>query len=174
MKPLAGLLAFLLALPVAAQSHDDRMAALKGVTSVAIHETGVGPLGGGTAGSPYLLQAEKSFKAAGLHVGELEKAMAAGTPVYNVHCTQMDAGDQVRVACESRFLRQVFLEAKESAKNIYAITWTSPLYIATVPRDAISDVEKLTQQLADNFVKDWSQANPGAGAKPAAAKSKKK
>ncbi len=171
MKSLV-MLAFLFALPVAAQSKEDRKAALTGVTSIAIHETGVGPLGGGTAGSPYLLQAEKSFKAAGLHVGELEKAMAAGTPIYNVHCSAMEAGDQVRVACESRFLRQVFLEAKENGKNIYAITWTSPLYIASVPRDALSDVEKLTQQLVDNFVKDWSEANPGV--KPAGKPAKKK
>lgn len=159
MKPIV-LIALLFALPVTAQSKEDRKAALTGVTSIAIHETGVGALGGGTAGSPYLLQAEKSFKAVGLRVGELEKAMTAGVPVYNVHCSSMEAGDQIRVACESRFLRQVFLEAKENGKNIYAITWTSPLYIASVPRDGISDVEKLTQQLADNFVKDWSEANP--------------
>jgi hypothetical protein len=173
MKPIV-LVAFALVLSTGAlaQSKEDRKAALTGVTSIAIHETGVGALGGGTAGSPYLLQAEKSFKAAGLHVGELEKAMAAGTPIYNVHCSAMEAGDQVRVACESRFIRQVFLEAKENAKNIYAVAWTSPLYIASVPRDALSDVEKLTQQLVDNFVKDWSDANPGV--KPAAAAKPKK
>lgn len=173
MKSLVLILSLALSTTALAQSKEDRKASLTGVTSIAIHETGVGPLGGGTAGSPYLLQAEKAFKAAGLHVGELEKSMAAGTPVYNVHCSAMEAGDQVRVACESRFLRQVFLEAKENGKNIYAITWTSPLYIASVPRDALSDVEKLTQQLVDNFVKDWSDANPNV--KPAAAtKAKKK
>lgn len=153
------------AVPVFAQSKEDRKAALAGVTAIAVQETGVAALGGGTAGSPYLLQAEKAFKAAGLRVGELEKTMSAGGAIYNVHCSAMDAGDALRVACESRFLRQVFLEAKESAKNIYAITWTSPLIVASIPRDAVNDVEKLTQQLVDAFVKDWRDANPGV--KPA-------
>lgn len=158
-----------LAAPSRAQSKEDRKASLAGVTQIAIQESGVGGLGGGTAGSPYLLQAEAAFKAAGLRVVELEKANGAGLPIYNVHCSAMDAGDALRVACEGRFLRQVFLEA-DKAKNIYAITWISPLIVASIPRDGVSDVEKLTQSLVDSFVKDWRDANPGVKAAPASKK----
>ena len=153
-------LVLMFAAPAIGQSKEDKRAAFAGVTAIAIQETGVAGLGGGTAGSPYLLQAEASFKAAGLHVMELEKAMPAGVAVYNVHCSAMDAGDSLRVACEGRFLRQVFLEAKEGARNVYATTWISPLIVASIPRDSVKDVEKLTQNLVDTFVKDWREANP--------------
>lgn len=147
-----------------AQSKDDKRASLAGTSEIAIQESGVGGIGGGTAGSPYLLQAEAALKAAGLRVVELDKANAAGLPIYNVHCSAMDAGDALRVACEGRFLRQVFLTNGEQAKNVYATTWISPLIVASIPRDAVSDVEKLTQTLVDAFVRDWREANPGVKA----------
>ena len=149
-----------------AQSKDDRRASLMGITQIGIQESGVGGLGGGTAGSPYLLQAEAALKGAGLRLVELEKANAAGLPIYNVHCSAMDGGGALTVACEGRFLRQLSLrtgeQTGEQAKNVYAIAWTSPLLVATMPRDAVSDVEKLTRNLVEAFVKDWREANPAA------------
>jgi hypothetical protein len=161
-RTLLLLVATLSTMPVAhAQSKEDRLASLAGVLQIGIQESGVSALGGGTAGSPYLLQAEAACKGAGLRVVELERATAHGTPIYDVLCSAADAGDALRVACEGRFLRQVFLERGERAKNVYAITWTSPLIVANVPRDVVSDVQKLTQMLVDSFVKDWREANPG-------------
>ena len=152
-----------------AQSKDDRKTSLTGVTVVGLQETGVAGLGGGTAGSPYLLQAEQAFKAAGVVVFSLDKANAAGHPIYNVHCTAMEAGDQVRLACEGRLLRHVFLGNTEDSKGVYAIVWTSPLIIASVPSDARDDAEKVTQACIDALIKDWREANPAA---PAAKKKK--
>ena len=164
------LIALVFSTSALAQSKEDKRASLTGITQIAIQESGVGGLGGGTAGSPYLLQAEAALKAAGLRVVELEKANAAGLPIYNVHCSAMDAGDGLRVACEGRFLRQVFLETGEKAKNVYATTWISPMIVASIPRDAVSDVENLTQNLVDTFVKDWRDANPGVKPPPPAKK----
>ena len=154
----------LLSFPLLAQSADDRKTSLSGITVVGIQETGVAALGGGTAGSPYLLQAENAFSAAGIKVFGLDKATAAGLPIYNIHCTSMESGEQIRLACESRLLRHVFLSAAEDAKAVYAGVWTSPLIIASIPKENISDVEGLTQACIDPLLKAWKEANPSVAA----------
>ncbi len=158
-------LSLVLSTAALAQSKDDRKASLTGVTVVGILESGVGGLGGGTAGSPFVLQAELAFKKAGIVVVGLDKANSTGLPIYNIHCTSMESGDQVRLACESRLLRHLFLNASEDSKGVYAIVWTSPLIIASVPNDALADVEKLTATCIDALIKDWREANPAAPAK---------
>ncbi|MDP2343583.1 MAG: hypothetical protein Q8O67_21670 [Deltaproteobacteria bacterium] len=161
MRSLLVLL-LLAALPVLAQSKDDRKTSLTGVSVVGIQESGVAALGGGTAGSPFLLQAEKAFKAAGVVVQGLDKINAAGLPIYNIHCTSMESGDQVRLACEGRLLRHLFLTAAEDSKGVYAIVWTSPLIIGSLPRDGLEDAEKITAAAIDALIKDWKEANPTA------------
>src|SRR5438105_13946152 len=85
-----------------AQSKDDKRASLAGIANIAFKETGVAALGGGTAGSPYALQVEKAFKAAGIHVADLEGAPQKGVPVYEVNCASMETAEaKVAVACES-------------------------------------------------------------------------
>ena len=145
-----------------AQSREDKRASLVGLTNIAFRETGVAPLGGGTAGSPYALQVEKVFKAAGIHVSEFEGAAQKGVPVYELTCTSVEASDAtVRVACESRLLRTVSFDGTSAPKN-YAITWVSPMVIATFDHDRVADLEKLTGKLADSFMEDWNAANPSA------------
>jgi hypothetical protein len=154
--------ALIASLSALAQSKDDRKTSLTGVTAVGLQESGVAALGGGTAGSPFLLQAEQAFKSAGVNVMGLEKANAAGVPIYNIHCTSMEAGEQVRFACEGRLLRHLFLTNTEDSKGVYAIVWTSPLIIGSVPGDSLDHVEKLTQHCIDALLKDWKEANPAA------------
>lgn len=154
-----------LAFPALAQSVEDRRASLTGVTVVGIQESGVAALGGGTAGSPFLLQAEKAIKAAGITVFGLDKANAAGLPIYNIHCTAADGGEQIRFACEGRLLRHVFLTAAEDAKGVYATVWTSPLFIASVARDNLGEAEGVTQTCIDALLKAWKEANPPAAPK---------
>jgi hypothetical protein len=145
-----------------AQSKDDRRASLAGLANIAFKETGVAALGGGTAGSPYLLQVEKAFKGAGIHVAEFEGAVQKGTPIYELNCASMEASDAtIRVACESRLLRPVSFDGTSPPKP-YAITWTSPLVVASFDREHVSDLEKLTAKLVDAFLDDWSAANPAA------------
>ena len=143
-----------------AQSKDDKRASLVGLTNIAFKETGVGALGGGTAGSPYALQVEKVMKAAGIHVAELDGAAQKGVPVYELNCTSMEASDAtIRVACESRLLRPISLDGTSPPKT-YAITWVSPLVVATFDHDRVGDLEKITAKLADAFMEDWNAANP--------------
>jgi hypothetical protein len=122
----------------------------------------VAALGGGTAGSPFLLQAEKAFKAAGVTVFGLDKANAAGLPIYNIHCAAADGGEQIRFACEGRLLRHVFLTAAEDAKGVYATVWTSPLFIASVARDNVGEAEGVAQTCLEALLKAWKEANPPA------------
>ena len=150
-----------------AQSKEDKRASLMGLQNIAFKETGVNGLGGGTAGSPYLVQVEKLFKAAGIHVAEYEGAAAKGLPIYELMCSSMEASDAtVRVACEARLVRPVALE---TGKSVYAITWTSPLVVATFDHDRVGDLEKLTEKFVGSFMEDWTAANP-----PAAPVKKKK
>lgn len=145
-----------------AQSKEDRRASLVGLNEIAVKETGVAPLGGGTAGSPYLLQVEKLFKGKNIHVSELEGASQKGAAVYELSCTSMEASDAtVRVACESRLWRPVSLDGASPPKS-YAVTWVSPMVIATFDHDRVADLEKLTQKLADAFMDHWNAANAGA------------
>ena len=163
MKSAVVVVVVLLAcLPGFAQSKDDKKTSLTGVTAVGIQESGVAALGGGTAGSPFLLQAERELKAAGVVVMGLEKANDAGLPIYNIHCTSMESGDQVRFACEGRLLRHLFLNNAEDSKGVYATVWTSPLVIASLPRDGLEDAERATQSCVVALIKDWQDANPTA------------
>ena len=162
MKRTLVVVVVLAAVAAHAQSKEDKRASLVGVTDIAFKETGVAPLGGGTAGSPYVLQVEKLWKAAHIHVSELEGAPQKGVAVYELSCTSMEASDAtVRVACESRLLRPVSLDGTSPPKS-YAITWVSPMVIASFDHDRVGDLEKLTQKLADAFMEDWNAANPGA------------
>src|SRR5690349_15210801 len=123
-----------------AQSKEDKRASLVGLKDIAIKETGVAALGGGTAGSPYVLQVEKAFKAAGIHAAEYENAVPHGLPIYELLCSSMEASDAtIRVACEGRLVRPVSLDGNSPPKN-YAVTWTSSLVIATFDRDRVSDL----------------------------------
>lgn len=153
--------ALFIALALISQSKEDKVKSLVGVVDVGFKETGVGPLGGGTAGSPFVLQFEKSCKAAGIHVSELEAANARGGPIYELQCASMDDG-KMRVACTARLLRDVSLDTAPTDKprTVYAAVWTSPLIVAAFDRDRIGDLEKLTQTFVDAFMKDWTEANP--------------
>ena len=170
------LIALVFSTSALAQSQDDKRASLRGITQMAVQESGV-ELGGRTP-------AEDALQAAGIRVVELEKANAAGLPIFDVHCMERElscedanplevgsARGAFRVTCEGRFLRQVFLGTGEKGKLVYATTWISPMSIVDVAsRKDVGGVSALAQHLADTFVKDWREANPGVKPAPPAKK----
>ncbi|HEY4223465.1 MAG TPA: hypothetical protein VGO62_19035 [Myxococcota bacterium] len=165
MRTLLLGLVLLSSLPALAQSREDKRASLVGLQNIAFKETGVAALGGGTAGSPYLLQVESAFKAAGIHVAELDSAVQKSIPVYELTCSAMDGNDgTVRVACEARLIRPVSLDGT-SPPRTYAITWTSPLVVASYDHDRVTDLDKLTAKFVASFMEDWNAANPKAAPK---------
>jgi hypothetical protein len=160
-------LVFALAVPTLAhaQSKDDQRASLVGLNHIAVKEAGVASLGGGTQGSPYILQVTERFKKNGISPAELDSAAEKGIPVYELVCSSMEWSDaSIRVACEARLMRQVTIPAGESTKGIYAITWTSKMVIASFPDHptAVTGLDELTATLADQFITDYVAANPGA------------
>jgi hypothetical protein len=153
---------------LSAQSKDDKRESLKGLTQIAFKETltGSANYGGGSAGSPYLLQATGAMKAAGIKPMEVETAVQKGVPIYELLCTSMGE-NQLTIACESRFIRPVHLEANpDSPRTVYAATWSSSMIVGSFAYDRVSDLDKLTVKLVEQFVADWQAANPSANAAP--------
>src|SRR5688572_9392218 len=109
---------------VSGQSKDDKRESLKGVAAVAFKETltGSAAYGGGSAGSPYLLQATDAFKAAGIKPIDVETAVQKGVAIYELLCASMGEGT-LTIACEAKLIRPVHLEANpDSPRTIYAAT----------------------------------------------------
>lgn len=154
----------ILAALLSGQSKEDKRESLRGLSAIAFKETltGSAAYGGGTAGSPYLLQAHDAFKAVGIKPMELETAVQKGVPIYELLCASM--GDsQVTVACEARLLRPVHLDANPDApRTVYAATWSSSMVVGSFSYDRVSDLPKLTVKLAEQFAADWQAANPSA------------